>query len=165
MNIISSRKWGMPKLAANHSTRKLSTITEANIHHSDSPRPVEHAHNCAQQVLGFDRFHREKGWAAIGYNRVICPHGYVYQGRPRHVIPAAAEGHNSQIIAYCLIGNGNEPATDAQWKALLQVIEHDEKRIGHELQWTTHREVEPSGYTECPGDGIEKQVRQHRKGK
>lgn len=160
--MILHEQWGMPPIEDNHETRDVAVIVEANIHHSDSVPPPHHA-DCPQVVRGFDRYHRAEGWACIGYSRVICSHGYVYQGRPLHIVPAAAAGHNAPIAAYCLIADGNNPATTQQLAALHHIVQLDEKRVGHKLKWTTHREVEPPGYTECPGDGIEAQVEKYRK--
>lgn len=170
MNIVERHQWAMPAIGANHTLRTWNDVVEANVHHSDTVPPADHQH-CGGIVLSFDTFHRKRGWACIGYHRVICSHGVVFQGRPLLMVPAAAEGHNTPIIAYCFIANGNDETTDAQWAALLDIIAHDEQRMNkhrapdrhRKLKMTTHREVEPPGYTQCPGDGIEAQVQQYRR--
>ena len=170
LHIVERHEWEMPPIGSNHDMRSFREIFEANVHHSDTLAPMQHA-QCADVVRAFDTAHRKRGWACIGYNRVICTHGYIYQGRPLLMTPAAAEGHNTPIIAYCFISNGNDEATPEQWAAFLDIKAHDEKRMNkhrprHQqrtLKVTTHREVEPPGYTECPGDGIETQVQQYRR--
>ena len=170
--MILHGEWGMPPIGDNHSLRDVSTIKEANVHHSDTEPPHLHgslrpddSEGCAAQVRMIDRYHRSEGWACIGYNRVICSHGYVYQGRPLHIVPAAAANYNGPIDAICLLAKGNNPATPEQLATLWYIIHKDEQRIGHTLRITTHREVEPTGYTECPGNGIEAQVVKHRRSK
>lgn len=162
MKRVSRDEWGMPPIGPNHTTRDLDTITEFNVHHSASQPPRNHT-GCDDSVRAFDGLHRHNGWACIGYTGVICTHGYVFAGRPFTVVPAAAENHNSHIIAYCLIGFGDEDPSTEQLRALLETYRHATDRLGRHLKITTHREVEPPGYTECPGDGIEHAVNKWRK--
>ncbi|WEM05510.1 amidase [Ralstonia phage BOESR1] len=51
-----------------------------------------------------DRWHRARGWACIGYNRVIKRDGTIEQGRPDDQIGAHVEGYNSVSIGICLVG-------------------------------------------------------------
>jgi len=48
--------------------------------------------------------HKGKGWADIGYHKVIYPNGSVHLGRPMEQVGAHCEGHNSDSVGFCLIG-------------------------------------------------------------
>lgn len=162
LDIVSPADWGMEPIDFDEvATRDLDVVVEANVHHSASEPPSLHL-LCDEAVRGFDAYHRNRnGWAALGYNRVICSHGTVYRGRPLYVVPAAAQDHNTPIVAYCLIANDGK-ATKAQWQALIAMIRHDATRLGHPLRITTHKEVWP--YTACPGAAIQTQVNAYRNG-
>lgn len=156
--MVKPAEWGMAPITQPVAARQLDDVDEANVHHSDSEPSIEHR-KCAGQVRGFDTFHRAgRGWSCIGYHRVICPHGFVYLGRSLLVVPAAAYGHNTPIVAYCLIAKRGS-ATPAQWAALLAMAARDARTAGRALTLTTHREVTP---TDCPGDRIQQQVDEYR---
>jgi hypothetical protein len=161
MHLVNRDEWGMPPIGDNHTTRPLHDVTEFNVHYSDS-HPPSHHRDCASVVRAFDSLHRSKGWACIGYTGVVCSHGYVFAGRPITVVPAAAEDHNAHIVAYCLINDGDAP-TREQWLALKAMRGRIGERVGRHLKITTHREVEPPGYTSCPGEGVQRRVNRWRK--
>jgi N-acetylmuramoyl-L-alanine amidase len=75
-----------------------------------------------------DRWHRERGWASIGYHYVIKRDGTVEQGRPENVPGAHVAGHNTGSIGICLIGGkarGRENPcnfTRHQWRALESLV-------------------------------------------
>lgn len=56
------------------------------------------------RAADIDRWHREKGWAGIGYHFVIPLDGSVEPGRELAEIGAHVEGHNRDTIGICLIG-------------------------------------------------------------
>lgn len=76
------------------------------------------------RAADIDRWHREKGWAGIGYHFVIPLDGSVEPGRPLEEAGAHVEGHNRDTIAICLIGGvdaSGKPANtfkDCQFDAL-----------------------------------------------
>lgn len=51
-----------------------------------------------------DRWHKERGWAGIGYHYVIRRNGKVENGRDVKDPGAHAGGHNEDSIGVCLIG-------------------------------------------------------------
>jgi len=78
-----------------------------------------------------DRWHRQKGWACIGYHFVIKRDGTVEDGREVGVIGAHASGHNSDSVGICLSGgvddqgksvNNYTPEQFASLKGLLQKL-------------------------------------------
>lgn len=56
------------------------------------------------RAADIDRWHRDKGWAGIGYHFVIPLDGSVEPGRPVADPGAHVEGHNRDTIGLCLIG-------------------------------------------------------------
>ena len=75
-----------------------------------------------------DRWHRDRGFAEIGYHYIIRRSGEVEKGRPDSKPGAHVSGHNHNTLGICLIGGLNEagrPApdyTDAQWGALRKLL-------------------------------------------
>ena len=76
-----------------------------------------------------DRWHREQGYAMIGYHYVILLDGTVEPGRPLELQGAHTYGHNSDSIGICYIGgldmNGRpyDTRTPQQRKAMQQLID------------------------------------------
>lgn len=54
------------------------------------------------------RWHRQRGFVAIGYHYVIKRDGTVEQGRPEDTVGAHVSGHNSNSIGICLVGGVSE---------------------------------------------------------
>ena len=55
-------------------------------------------------VADIDRWHRQRGFAQIGYHYVIYLDGSVHKGRPLTQIGAHCQGHNAHSIGICYIG-------------------------------------------------------------
>lgn len=77
-------------------------------------------------AVEIDRWHRLRGWAGIGYHRVILderheryPDGHVQEGRPLDRSGAHTEGINHCSLGICMVGDGDDRAfTDAQYRSL-----------------------------------------------
>jgi len=120
-------------------------ITSISIHHSASNAPFNNA-----KVI--DRWHKDRGWAGIGYHFVILPNGLIQKGRHIGTMPAAVKGQNKGMIAICMVGNFSEN----QISLTPQV-----KSLGHLLTILKfcypsclikmHKEL---AHTECPGKSI-----------
>lgn len=87
-------------------------VSRVFVHCSASDRPE---HDSAAVI---DRWHREKGWAGIGYHFFIRKDGTLELGRDLEKIPAAQEGNNTGTIAICLHGLERENFTEAQFATL-----------------------------------------------
>ncbi len=99
---------------------------------SDPPEIIIH---CSAEPPGrytnaetIDRWHRDKGWVAIGYNYVITVAGTIEGGRPLGVSAAHTTGHNDSV-GICMIGGldddwqpSDKHYTDAQWSALERLV-------------------------------------------
>lgn len=92
------------------------------VHCSASPN------NPSLGVKDIDRWHRERGFAKVGYHFVIQTNGTVQEGRKLSEIGAHAVGHNSSSLGICLIGGtDNEKKsvdnfTSAQKTALYELL-------------------------------------------
>lgn len=79
-------------------------------------------------VKDIDRWHRERGFAKVGYHFVIRRNGTVEKGRELDEIGAHVEGYNSVSIGICMAGgidkNGKSEAnfTDDQYHALAVLL-------------------------------------------
>ena len=80
-------------------------------------------------VADIDRWHRQRGFAQIGYHYVIYLDGTIHKGRPIELIGAHCQGHNSHSVGICYIGglakDGKTPKdtrTPEQKAALLKLL-------------------------------------------
>lgn len=65
------------------------------------------------------RWHRAKGWLAIGYNMVITRAGVWETGRPMEAQGAHVRGYNARAIGICMPGGiAERPATEQDDKAV-----------------------------------------------
>jgi N-acetylmuramoyl-L-alanine amidase len=75
-----------------------------------------------------DRMHRQQGFSAIGYNRLIRLDGTVEQGRPDDAVGAHVAGWNSVSIGVSYVGGldakgkAKDTRTDAQKAAMARVV-------------------------------------------
>lgn len=111
---------------------------------------------CAGVVKGFQRYHMQtNGWVDIAYNAVVCPHGYVFEGRGKGKRSAANGDYDSNSASYavCFMGGKGDAFTAAAKNAINDAAEW---LVGPQAGWRVHRDwVE----TECPGDEIAAWVR------
>jgi hypothetical protein len=84
--------------------------------------------DCDRDLI--DRWHREKGWAGIGYHFVIVNDrhrsvgdGTVQVGRAKEREGAHTQGINARSLGICCAGNGDvDRHTTAQRKALVELV-------------------------------------------
>lgn len=75
-----------------------------------------------------DQWHKQRGFACIGYHYVIMPDGKVEKGRNETTVGAHCKGHNKTSIGICYVGgldaNGHikDTRTPAQKEALKRLI-------------------------------------------
>lgn len=109
---------------------------------------------CAGKVRSIQAYHMDtKGWADIAYNWVVCPHGYVFEGRGWGKRSAAngANGCNSVYHAVCYLGGDGDPFTD-QAKAGFNACRAEWARIyGRSPEVVPHSACVS---TACPGNVI-----------
>lgn len=79
-------------------------------------------------VEDIDRWHKARGFAKIGYHKVIYLDGSIHNGRPLEQIGAHTLGHNATSIGICYIGgldeNGKpkDTRTKEQKEALINLV-------------------------------------------
>ena len=107
----------------------MRTINEIIIHCSATKEGK------AFTVADIDRWHRNRGFASIGYHYVIYLDGSVHEGRPLALSGAHCTGHNKQSIGVCYIGGldaagrPHDTRTSEQRQALLTLLETLKKRF------------------------------------
>lgn len=116
-------------------------IDRVFIHCSASDRP-EH-----DSWAVIDRWHREKGWAGIGYHFFIRKDGTLETGRDIEKTPAAQENHNLRTIAICLHGLEAPNFTEAQFRTLRGLCLDIDDAFRGAMTFHGHREV---ARKECP---------------
>lgn len=125
------------------------TVTHIVVHYSATPRG-QHV-----TVAEIDGWHRARGFAKIGYHKVVYLDGTVHNGRAESEIGAHVGGQNRGKIGICWIG-GTEPGkpdvgvdtrTPAQTRALIRLIRDLLKRYPG-ARVVGHRDL---AATQCPG--------------
>ena len=101
-----------------------------------------------QSVETIHNYHKNKGWAGIGYHYYVRKDGYIYRGRAETMAGAHCPGANSNSIGICAEGNFNEETmSDVQRQAIVELIKDIKSR--HNIKWIKgHREIIA---TSCPG--------------
>lgn len=103
-------------------------------------------------AVDIDRWHRERGFARIGYHYVIRLDGTIEQGRPEAVVGAHCQGYNRNSIGVCYIGGlcRGKPADtlNEQQLASLRRLITDLKRRYRGARVVGHRDLNP--HKACP---------------
>lgn len=127
-------------LKFNSNYSPIKTIEGIVLHHSGIKvlQSVETIHN----------YHKNKGWAGIGYHFYVRKDGSVYRGRPENMAGAHCPGVNSISLGICAEGDfEQEIMNDVQKKAIVELIKDIKSR--YNIKWIKgHREIIA---TDCPG--------------
>lgn len=110
--------------------------------------------DCARKVRSWQRFHMDgRGWADIAYNAVVCPHGYVYEGRgvDRRSAANGTKAANRRYYAVCYLGGEGDPLTDAGRRGLCDARAWLMGAGGAGSAVRSHRSFKR---TSCPGDEL-----------
>jgi LysM repeat protein len=127
----------------------MAKIYRLTVHHSS-----EHGDATGDPVdmlRLFEKNHKIKGWACIGYHYIIASDGQIYEGRPIQFQGAHASGDNNiGNIGVCLLGNfERDRVPEVQRAALISVLDRLTSRYGIEPgEIHGHREFKT---TDCPG--------------
>lgn len=116
----------------------------------------------SEKVAEITRWHKQRGWSAIGYHYVIDRDGGVAIGRPETVEGAHAKGHNKGSIGICLIGGHGASENDMfeknfttkQQTKLLELIDNIRLRADI-VQIRGHNEVAAKA---CPGFNVRRWI-------
>lgn len=115
------------------------------------------ATRCTEDITAadIDRWHKERGWHAIGYHFVIDLDGKVELGRAVRDVGAHAFGYNKNSIGICYVGGLDRyghPAdtrTPAQVKAL-RILVRELHASFPGAKVVGHRDLSP----DVDGDGV-----------
>lgn len=154
MRLVTRRRWGARLRGATKSTHPMAPGAGVTFHWEGTTLGTFDHSTCAGRVRGIERYHRDtKRWADIAYNAVVCPHGYIYEGRGPGVRSAANgdTGPNRTHYAVCYLGGPGDPFTDAAKAAFVDAVLwlRAAGRAGEDV--LGHRDHKA---TECPGDVI-----------
>ena len=104
-------------------------------------------------VADIDRWHRQRGFAQIGYHYVIYLDGSIHKGRPIELVGAHCQGHNTHSIGICYIGGlakdnktPKDTRTPEQKAALLKLL----KELKSEFPTATIRGHRDFAAKACP---------------
>ncbi len=117
--------------------------------HSSATRPSQNI-----GVKDIERWHRERGFIAVGYHYVIKRSGGVDPGRPDDVVGAHAVGANHNSVGICMVGGVDDKLqpednfTPAQFTTLKEVLSTLKKKYPN-AQIIGHRDV-PGTKKACP---------------
>ena len=101
-----------------------------------------------QSVEIIHNYHKNKGWAGIGYHFYVRKDGSVYRGRPENMAGAHCPGVNSISLGICAEGDfEQEIMNDVQKNAIVELIK--DIKLRYNIKWIKgHREILS---TDCPG--------------
>lgn len=113
--------------------RELHDITDIVIHGAWTPPDLDIG------AAEIDMWHRNRGWAAIGYHYVIRRDGTREEGRPWRKQGAHVRGHNRNSLGIVLVGGQDENMVK-----LLSTLPDAPEIIKQELAWEfnyTHEQL------------------------
>lgn len=146
MKLITRAQWGARAPRA----QPPEDFTGATAHW-EGPHMGTFPHaSCPAKVRGIQAFHMDaRGWSDIAYNAVVCPHGYVFEGRGQGVRSAANGTNvgNDADGAVCYLGGEGDPFTPEGAAAMADALHW----LSPGGQRHAHRDWKP---TTCPGDTI-----------
>mgnify|MGYP006188379889 CR=1 FL=1 len=152
MKFVSKEEWG--STLGRQATRRTHPIgkTHGVTLHWEGPHMGTFPHSrCAEKVRGIERFHEQtRGWADLAYNGVICPHGYVFEGRGAGV-QSAANGNsddNDDWYALCYLGGEGDGFTEEGKQGFLDAVHWLRTKGGAGPRVNGHRDHKA---TACPG--------------
>lgn len=137
-------------------TNTMRTIDKIIIHCSATPEGKDFT------VSDIDQWHRQRGFASIGYHYVIYLDGSIHEGRPLELQGAHTLGHNARSVGICYIGgvaaDGRTPKdtrTYKQKEALIALV-NDLKTRFPEATVHGHREFANKA---CPSFDVKKEFK------
>ena len=81
--------------------KSVRNITEVIVHCTATPA------GRGVTVADVDRWHRQRGFAGIGYHYLVALDGTVHAGRDVDIAGAHCRGHNRNSIGVCYVGGLN----------------------------------------------------------
>lgn len=128
--------------------------------HWEGPKMPAFGHAaCASYVRGIQSFHMRavsqggRGWSDIAYTCVVCPHGYVFEGRwlGHRTGANGTNVGNDTAYAICFLGGEGNPYTPEADRAVHDTTTHLRRHGRAGKGVNCHRDWKS---TACPGDKI-----------
>lgn len=94
----------------------MRNLTEIIVHSTATPKGMN------ATASDIDRWHRQKGFACIGYHFVILRNGTIQRGRRIENVGAHCKGHNTESIGIAYVGGINEHKQSADTRTGAQKI-------------------------------------------
>lgn len=140
----------LAKLIPQRLKKSERKITEIIIHCSATPEGKDYT------VDDIRRWHKQRGYADVGYHYIVYRNGILAQGRDVNIIGAHASGHNAHSIGICYIGGMNaentrpEDTRTLRQKARLLSLLVDLRKLYPNARIIGHRDLSE----DKNGDGI-----------
>lgn len=158
MRIITRREWGA-RYQDGFDDRPLPA-RYVWLHHSvtHAPPAIASQEEDAAAVRQLEDIGQQRFGGGISYTYVVLPSGRVFQGHSISRQGSHTKNHNDDSVGIVLVGDyQTTPLSFLQTNALVWLVM---RLYGRDLitipQITGgHRDAEPPGYTECPGDAAE----------
>lgn len=150
MRLVTRAEWGAHPAAS----RSVIGKTDGVALHWNGPRlPLADHALCAAAVRRIQAFHMStRKWADIAYTALVCPHGWVYEGRgvgTRTAANGTDEG-NRHFYAVCYLGGEGDPLTSEAKSAIRDAVWWLQTTgAGSEVR--SHSDFKA---TTCPGDEL-----------
>ena len=110
---------------------------------------LHHAAAAIASVSDVDRWHKQNGWAGIGYHFYVRKDGIIYRGRPLTAIGAHVSGKNDVSLGICAEGDYSfEQMPTAQKRAIAELLDYLKSNYYPRAEIVGHREI---GSSDCPG--------------
>lgn len=123
---------------------------KSNLSYGNHPDMIilHHAEASSCTVYDVDSWHKQQGWAGIGYHYFVGKDGSIYTGRPENAIGAHCLNYNAHSIGICTEGNYMTDAMPiAQKQALIDLGKYIRGKYSLKIVGG-HKEYYA---TDCPG--------------
>lgn len=144
---VTRKEWGADPLVSPRPKVGIKAKDFFFTHHAAINAPSRHL-TCVNLVQAFQEQHIKKGWKDIGYNDLVCPHGYHFEGVGYERVGAHCPKYNRNGIGVCYIGNGDVMPTQAALDKIRELYNLYSYVRGKKLHKRAHRDARP---THCPG--------------
>jgi hypothetical protein len=108
-----------------------------------------------------------RGYSDIAYNALVGPSGRIYEGRSLDIMGAHSDGEwhgadaNRTLLGICFLGNFEVSTLTVEAREAALLLEYLwGLKVGHALQFCTHRETKS---TACPGGDVQRWVDRRRR--
>lgn len=124
------------------------------LHWNGPSLPLPDHARCADAVRNIQRYHMvTRRWADIAYSALVCPHGYVFEGRGLNTRTAAngTDLGNDRFYAICYLGGEGDALTDEARQGI------SDARAWLIRDGGAGPDVKPHSHfkaTSCPGDAL-----------